>query len=389
MFEDTTTGKVAEIFRQSSRSGWMPSSMTMENFKRMAMTAVLRSRDKSLKSEHHKYKVGTTAYYRTTNSKKGKYLSLANTIPRKLKAMGFTSHDSVGEGNATVHGEFRACARTKKADFMAIAVNTPCCANCAKSMIMRGVDAIIIDEKSMPGFKSKDDEVNPWTKDRQELWDNLVLPMLKKAKVPVYTANPDTGAFECIVEGVLPRDRPQQQHPARIVTEAELLLPENNPQKWLDPKDDVRRAIAVALDPETGERKYIFAQDSHPPGFSREEGDAMVKRFAGEHTRFHFPLDPTIQLAMVSAKEGLKLENGKVFTNWIPSSGRQLDLAYIGITQIHYTLDHLPSTLEALDAMDTLSSKGLISYHEIGNRKNLINFMKTPKTDMVSHLLLH
>lgn len=362
---------MSEEFYGKSQKDNSPPYLTRERITEIGITLITASRQAAGKSHHHKYKVGSSVYYEASNGEK-KRVSYANKIPGPVKRQGYTSYDSIGEGNPTVHGEFRVLYRAPESEHLFLGCNTPLCANCLKSAIMREVDAIFLDVHSLPGFKAEDDEVNPWTKDRADLWNDLCLPLARAAGIPIYAINPETKKLSIIVSGIPPKDRPKPQFPARILTKTEINDPSNSPDDFLKQTDGIRRAIAVAKSKVSGEEFFIYTQDSFPPGFDEDEGKKMTDKFAGAHTRFHFQLDPVIHLAMEASKHGMELMDGNVFTNYIPSSGRQLDLTYIGIAHILYTENHIPATKDALDAKSTLSDMQVISFHQVPQNENVL-----------------
>ncbi|MCB1783864.1 MAG: hypothetical protein KDI13_07695 [Alphaproteobacteria bacterium] len=335
------------------------SQLSRDEFIDIACKLILRSRKKSANSHHHKYLVGATTY--TQNEEHKTYLSLANKILKNLRRAGYTSHDTVGDGNPTVHGEFRALYRMP--GNVLLGCNTPLCGNCMKSAIMRGVEAIFLDADSMPGAKDENDEVNPWTQERADLWNDLCLPLARAAQIPIYVVDPEKKKVSILVTGLPPDQRPKPQHPVEILTPAELQAYQQDPKHFLDKENNVRRVIARARSVETGEYFYLHAQDSYPPGFDEIEGTRMTEKFKDAH--YHFTLDPVIHIAMVAAQHGMKLENGKILANFIPSSGRQLDLAYVGIEELYYTENHVPESQDVRHAMQTLSKHNAIHYESL------------------------
>ena len=355
------------------------------NLTKIAAKLINTSIKTAKQSHHHRFKVGSTLY--TQNNDTGSYLSYANKIPRTLRknsqyGSNFTPNDpditKVGDGHPTVHGEFRILyGSDPDAECTIIGCNTPLCANCMKTAIMRGVDAIIVDEASLPGnTRGPLNTSNPWSEDRKELWFTLCLELARMAKVPVYSVsdtadpnnrnaliNPDKAKLKVLAEGVPPPQRPKPQFPAQIFTREEFEeILEKEPEKFLSKKNNIRRAVAAATD-QNGNEFFIYAKDSHPPGFSTKAGKIMTKKFENAH--YKFTLDPLIHIAMEASKKGLKLRDGRIATNFIPDSGRQLELAYVGLKHLLYRKDHIQNDNAQNDgelAMWQLSAMGLIEY---------------------------
>lgn len=326
---------------------------------------IQNSREAAKESDHHKYHVGSSVMAIMNGKQNGKEIieSNANKIPEVLKEKGFTTHDKIGDGHPTVHGEFPLLNNALPAKHLFLGCNTPLCANCLKSAIMRGADAIFIDADSLPGRKGPNEKENPWTQDRSDLWNDFCIPVARAAKIPIYAVDMQTGALSIIVSGVPPQKRPKPEKPARILKKDEVEALKNNPDLYLSEARGVRAAIGVAKNKSTGDEYFIYAEDSHPPGFSAAEGARMTEQYKDAHYRF--PLDPIIHMAMEASKHNLELEDGKILANFVPSADRQLDLAYIGITHVLFSNEHMPATEAAKDAMRTLKEAGVISYHAV------------------------
>lgn len=319
-------------------------------------------------SDHHRYHVGSALYCKTASGEET-ITSNANKIPPFLKDRGFTTHDRIADAHTTLHGEPPILMEAPPSDVMILCCNTPYCANCLKSAIIRGVNALIIDEDAF-------DQSNPdntWTQDRIKLWNDLCIPMARAAKMPIYLRSKD-GTLTQIVHGVPPAQRPEPSSPARILTEAEVSSLQNNPDLFLSQARGKRCVIAVATDKSTHEKRFIYAEDCAPPGFPAKEAEMRTEQFKDAHYRF--PLDPVIHLAMVASKNNLELEDGKILTNFIPSPDRQLDLAYLGFSHMLYTEQHLPATNDAMTAMNLLSQHGIIQYAAVKPEKTIARMIQ-------------
>lgn len=346
-----------------------------EFLKPIAMHLVQQSRAVAAESDHHRYHVGSSLLS-ISNGKQHVTEILetnANKIPQILKDKGITAHDRIGDGHPTVHGEFPLLNNAPPSKHLFLGCNTPLCANCLKSAIMRGVDAIFLDADSLPGRKGPDAKENPWTQDRSDLWNDFCVPVARAAKIPIYAVDLQTGTLSILVSGVPPKERPSPQKPARILDNNEIHDLQNNPDLYLSAARGARAAIGVAKNKSTGEQFYIFAEDCYPPGFDEQEGARMTEKYKNAHYRF--PLDPIIHMAMEASKHNLELEDGKIFTNFVPSADRQLDLAYIGISHILFSSEHLPLTEGAKMAMRTLKDLDVIAYHAIKPNKAIARLL--------------
>ncbi len=369
-----------------------------EDLKRIAATLINKSIKTSKQSHHHTFKVGSTVYTQSGDDKE-RYASFANKIPRTLRnhkeyGNDFKPNDpdvhKIGDGHPTVHGEFRVLyTATPPSDHVMLGCNTPLCANCMMTAIMRGVDAIFVDEASLPGNeRGPGKKTNPWSDKREELWFNLCLELARAAKVPVYSVKDSSDPLSLknkinsshvsltpIVHGLAPEQRPAPQFPAKVFTKEEFIkILEENPEKFLSKKNDERRIIAAATD-DCGNEFFIYTKDSHPPGFGKKEGQKMKERFKDAH--YKFTLDPLIHAAMEASKNGLQLRDGKVAANFIPDAARQLELAYVGIEHIMYREDPLDDPKsDGKSAMETLSKLGLIEYSAVSAENAMNKLLK-------------
>ncbi len=343
-----------------------------DELKDIGMKLILESRKAANNSDHHRYHVGSALL---AVDKKQAYTitSNANRIPDALKDQGMDSHDQIGHGSPTVHGEFPLLYQAPPSEHIFLGCNTPNCASCLKSAIMRDVDALFVDAKSLPGFKSPDAEENPWTQDRADFWNDLCIPIARAAQIPIYAINPEEDKISILLSGKPPHLRPKPESEASILTDNQILALQNNPDLFLSQLRGKRAAIGVATDKSTGENMFIFAEDSMPPGFESGRDQYLVDRFADQH--YHFPLDPIIHMMMTASKHNLELQNGKILTNFVPSSGRQLDLASIGLKDMLFTKDTLPPTEEAAKAISDLSHMGVISYHKIKPKQAILQMI--------------
>ncbi len=358
------------------------SSFDEKSLTDIGMELIERSRMIANISDHHRYHVGSSLL---SISKKGEYSfsDNANKIPDSLKDQGYTSHDTIGDGSPTVHGEFPLLYEAPPSEHLFLGCNTPNCATCLKSAIMRDVEALFIDAESLPGIKGINDKENPWTQDRADFWNDLCIPIARAAQIPIYAINVQNGTLSILVSGKPPQERPQAQNSARILDENEIGSLEHNPDLFLSQARDVRSVIGVAKHKKTDQEMFIYAQDSLPPGFSESFGDSMTKRFEGSH--YHFPLDPIIHMMMVASKNNLELQNGKILTNFIPSSGRQLDLAQIGLSEMFITNRHIPPSPESRKAMKELSEAGLIQYSKVKPQKAIAEIMNPNRRRVSNH----
>lgn len=359
------------------QTGFNESALTQ-----IGLELVERSRKASDDSDHHRYHVGSSLLAINHRGKQSFYDN-ANMIPDPLKDQGVTSHDHIGEGSPTVHGEFPILYDAPPSEHLFLGCNTPNCASCLKSAIMRDVDALFIDSQSLPGFKGPNDKENPWTQDRADFWNDLCIPIARAAQIPIYAVNTDTGKLSILVNGKPPEERPKPEFPARILSEHEVMTMENNPDLFLSQARGRRSAIGVAHDKKTGETAYIYAEDSLPPGMSYAADGKMEEQFADAHYRL--PLDPIIHMLMEASKHNLELQNGRILTNFVPSSGRQLDLAQVGLSEIFFVDKHVPPTDEARSAMQALSDYDLIEYSRVKPQKGVSKIMEANGKDHGDH----
>ena len=348
----------------------------------IGMELIERSRFISAQSDHHRYHVGSSLL---SISPKGKhtYSDNANKIPDPLKDQGMTSHDEIGNGSPTVHGEFPLLYDAPPSAHLFLGCNTPNCASCLKSAIMRDVDALFIDSESLPGFKSPNDAKNPWTQDRADFWNDLCIPIARAAQIPIYAVNAQTGTLSILVSGKPPSQRPAPENTARILNENEVHSMQNHPDLFMSQARGTRSVIGVGKSKANGETMFIYAEDSMPPGFSSQRDHAMTERFKDAHYRF--PLDPIINMLMTASKHNLELQNGKIMTNFVPSSGRQLDLAHVGLSEMYMTSQHIPPSDEARKAMRDLSTRGLIEYSQIKPEKGVAHIMDSKTNTSGGH----
>lgn len=368
-------GRLSDAFKDQT-------GLSEEFLTEIGLELIARSREAAEDSDHHRYHVGSSLL---TISPKGKrtYADNANKIPEPLKDQDMTSHDQVGNGSPTVHGEFPLLYDAPPSEHVFLGCNTPNCASCLKSAIMRDVDALFVDAESLPGLKGPNDEENPWTHDRANFWNDMCIPVASAAKIPIYAVNMNTGTLSILVNGLPPNQRPKPEYPARILDSNEVHSLEHNPDLFLSQARGRRSAIGVAEDKKTGETQFIYAEDSLPPGFSYAHDQDKVDQFKDEH--YHFPLDPIIHMLMEASKHNLELQNGKILTNFVPSSGRQLDLAHVGLSEMYFTDSHIPPSDEAREAMRTLSDMGVIEYSQIKKEKGVSHIMNGDRSANGGH----
>ncbi|MDH5721933.1 MAG: hypothetical protein OEY94_01250 [Alphaproteobacteria bacterium] len=331
-----------------------------EHLKDIGVRLISQSHKSARESDHHRYHVGSAILSLDKSGDERDIKTNANRIPAFLKSKGFDSHQKIGDGSTTVHGEFPLLYHVPPSKHIFLGCNTPTCAACLKSAVMRGVDAIFLDASSLPGMKNPQDQENPWTQDRAYFWNTLILPIAEAAQIPVYAVNMEQERLSLVNNGLPPVQRPKAGTHARILQEKELKDLAHNPSLYLSKARGVRAAIGVARHKKMDTHHFIYAEDCHPPGFTQEYGDEMQKRFKDEHYRF--PLDPIIHMCMEASKHNLELMDGRILSNYVPSSGRQLDLAHIGLSHIFLTDGHLPASSDAQKAMEQLSEIGAIDY---------------------------
>jgi len=68
---------------------------------------------------------------------------------------------------------------------------------------------------------------------------------------------------------------------------------------------------------------------------------------------------------MTAAKKDLELHKETLITNFLPGSGRQIDLLYAGLDEIYITKNHIPPTHEALQAKQQISDIGALKFIHI------------------------
>ena len=334
----------------------------------IGVTLIERSRVAAKASDHHRYHVGS-AILSVPKRGSGIIRENANKIPDSMKAAGYTTQHKFGEGHPTVHGEFPLLYQAPQSEHLFLGCNTPFCGACMKSSIVRGVDALFVDADSLA-------TENTWTADFSEYWNELCLPIAEAAQLPIFSIDTNSGTLNTIIHGKPPNDRPEPDVPARILVGAELGEWRHNPGLFLARARDTRAVIGIARNRTTGKEHYIFAEDSYPPGFQNGQGTWMEEHFKDGHYRF--PIDPIIHMCMMAARNNLELQDGRVLANFVPSSGRQLDLAHVGISHLMLTETHEEPTDESLTAMRELSRLGIIEYTEIKPNKELIRVLEQP-----------
>ncbi|MBI1301748.1 MAG: hypothetical protein GC137_08845 [Alphaproteobacteria bacterium] len=321
---------------------------------RIGLELILRSRDAAARSDHHKVHVGAASCSIDSQGNE-KFAINANQIPRALKAKGITSHDTIGHGNATVHGEFALMYEASQSQHLFIGCDTPLCPACMTSAAARGVDAVFVDEKGL------DPATNTWVANNLHSWQNISQQIANAAGLSVFSIDAETSKLRTIVLGDKPQKRPPTKEPARIhdlhglnglTNSAEFqLLP------YLGPK-----AIGIGRDRTTGAEKLIEARQCLPPGLSDTDvrNTRLATEFAKSH--YHFSLDPMMHMAMAAARENLELQNGRIITNYLPGFGRQLDMAFIGVSNIVITNNHIPFSEDAMQTRRQLYNLGIIDY---------------------------
>jgi hypothetical protein len=342
-----------------------------EQLTHISMPLIEMAREASSQSDHHKYKVGSATLAITSEGKEI-YASGANKIPDDLKEFGYDSHMKIGVGNPTVHGEFPLLYDAPPSRHLFLACNTPLCATCLKSAIMRDADALFIDAKGLP-IEAKDrldkKDENPWSKDFSCYWKALCLPIARAAKIPVYKVDMESGTMNVLVNGKPSSERPKPESRTRIVSMNDIHTLENSPELFLSMGRNRRAVIGVGRDKKTGEEKLIYTQDTMPPGFSYKNNKDWIDRFKEAH--YHFPMDPIVRLAMNASKHGMEMQEGRIITNFIPSSGRLIDLNAIGVKNIYITSRHLPPTEDARFAIKHLQELGVIDFSLVKASKGL------------------
>ncbi len=360
-----------------------------DRLKDIGVALIERSRAAAQSSDHHTYHVGSALLSLKHIGKNGHGRLVetmrdnANKIPDAMKDAGYTSHHKFGDGHPTVHGEFPLLFGTPPAEHLFLGCNTPFCGSCMKSAIIRGVDALFLDLHSLPSPNGGNGNGNRWTDDFSDYWANLCIPMATNAQIPIYAVDTENGDMITLVEGEAPERRPAAEYPARILSEHEIQTLENNPDLFLFSGRNKRSAIGVARHNATGKNHFIFAEDTLPPGYSYRTDQDKVEEFADGHYRF--PIDPISQMCMVAARHNLALQDGRIVTNYVPSSGRQLDLAYVGIRHLYVTNQHVPASEDAMKAQRELQRLGMIEYLQVKPNKEMLRVLRDSQQDPSAH----
>lgn len=327
---------------------------------RIGLELITRSREAASRSDHHKVHVGAASCSIDHNGNET-YATNANQIPRSLKAKDITSEDKIGHGNPTVHGEFALLYEAEQSQYLFLGCDTPLCPACMISASVRGVDAVFIDEKGL------DPNTNAWVAKNLHNWQNISQQISNAAGLSVFSVDLETGKIRTLVLGHKPNRRPTTAKPAHIYDLIDMSGLMNSAELQLHPSLGPK-AIGIGRDRKTGQEKLIEARQSLPPGLINT--DVRNTRLAAEFAKSHydFSLDPMMHLAMAAAREGLQLQDGRIITNYLPGFGRQLDMVYIGVSNIVITNNHIAFSEDAAETRQQLHDLGVIDYQV--TRKN-------------------
>jgi len=275
-------------------------------------------------------------------------LSRTNYWPPAIETV-FGKDKQIGSSSGSIHAEmatlFDAAYPCKGAH---LAVTDPPCPNCIKNIIEAGITHIYIDHK---GFE-KD-----FFQRRGQEFRELSLLMCEKAGIGVYKIFRKDRRFETLIaqneNKIAHEDSPIISEPIEEVTEAVF-----NDLVKRGYETHKERNFAIALVKAENDKLYALTARSHPvTGISFENHDDLELK-----DKYDLIQHPLNRIFMRAARDGLRFIDGYFFSSQVPTSREMVHLVGKGIKRITIGDPKKCRDPQGLEAMQMLSSAGVLSY---------------------------
>lgn len=259
----------------------------------------------------------------------------------------------IGNSSGTIHAE-TACildapSATKGAS---LCVTDPFCPNCAKNIAEAGITTIYIDHK---GF-DKD-----FFKRRSNHFDSMSMQVCERASINVYQLWRKEQRLTPILEA--PNDFfPKEDSPAEMerIEQADEKTFAFYIEK-ASQKHKRRKFSLCFVEDEFGARHVLIVRSHAVRGYtmSNQKDVGDIEQPSGKYS---FIQEPVNRLLMTISRRGLRLIDGFLYCNQVPTSREQVNLVGAEINRI--TIGDMTKSrdTDALRAMKILSRSAIIRY---------------------------
>jgi dCMP deaminase len=302
-------------------------------------------------SAHKKNKVSATIFGMDFNDTPYS-LSKTNFWPQTIEStIGVGNY--IGNSSGTVHAETACILAAPKTEGASLAVTDPFCPNCAKNIAEAGIKKVYVDSK---GF-DKD-----FAKRRKAVFEGMSLKVCEKAGIGVYELNRKAETIVPILD--VPDDFIAQEEDPIVkipLESAGNLSFKNIVLHALD--THWKRKFAVAFVKASDEKMFGIYARSHPVfGHTMAEGGESLMEKVGKYSYFQEPLN---RILMNAARLGVEIQNGFVFTSYVPTSREHVNFIGAGLDELMVGDVTLARDEDSLDAMHLLKQHGLIKYRAL------------------------
>ena len=279
-------------------------------------------------------------------------VSRTNYWPHSIeKHLGF--HARIGNSSGTIHAETACLLAAPFTNDAALCITDPFCPNCAKNIAEAGIRTIYIDHK---GF-DKD-----FAARRGEHFEDLSIKICEKAGIAVHKLFRKEQRTEPVVEipdGYIPAEAGPVEF--EFLSSADRASFEALVARKRRLHRGRKIAIAVARDAYEG--IFGLTARAHPAiGYTIATDGYLIRQHQGKYSVI---LEPVNRLLMNAPRRGLKIVDGMMFCSVVPTAREQVNMAGAGLTEIY--IEELTRARDdnAMAAMTTLKSAGIIAYREI------------------------
>lgn len=283
-------------------------------------------------------------------------ISRTNYWPKSI-ADHFGFDTDIGNSSGTVHAETACILQAGHAtEHSYLCITDPFCPNCAKNIVEAGVKKIFIDHK---GF-DKD-----FFQRRGDHFHSMSMRICEKAGVSVYELwrrdERLVPIYEAPQNTVIAEDSPIYREPIGSASETIFQTIIANAFERHH-----RRKFVVALvqspAPVHGHTLFALTARGHAvSGFTMNDPDD-VRAIEHPETKYSFFQEPLNRLLMYTARHGLKILDGFLFSAQVPTSRELVNL--VGADIDHLTIGNPRSArdADAIRAMEQLSTAKIIQF---------------------------
>lgn len=259
----------------------------------------------------------------------------------------------IGNSSGTVHAEVSCILAASQnyisTDGASLFITDPFCPNCAKNIAESGVKNIYIDHK---GF-TKD-----FAQRRGDEFESMSMRIAERAGISVFEIWRKEEKIIPLITP-LPGYTPPQDYPVEILLQDDRKSAKDAFDQFVSIRKFIqlhdRYACAYATN-KSGQGFLMYAKTHPAIGYSAEKDIDICQQKEGKYS---FVLEPINRLLMASARHGLKISDGLLYSAIVPTSREQVNFIAAGLTRMM-----IGQTDQARDD-DSIAAQQLLEKHRL------------------------